>query len=1004
MDTVDAQPSGSADWFGRFLAACLDEPSAQPPGDDASALTWLVTRESDLPEAARAIPFAALWWPGVCAATEWLANDSPGDGKLVQAWVAPSAVQGIQLALLARLAMVSGPTLLQVMSDDLTFGQRLLRRLGMPLDRSRGRYARFCAELANGHIDAVIERFPLLAGLIGTVVRQWHEATAEMLARIGRHRGELATAFGIDASASLTGVMTAAGDQHNDGRAVAVLDFGDARVVYKPRDVRLEQLWADVLATLAEHGVALRTVRMLAADDGTPYGFAEFIAHAPATDDRELATFYRNAGQTLAVLHALSATDCHHENLIAHRDQLVLIDAEALFETRNTVLHALEPSESRSLGTVMDVGLLPGWIWLEGEQRAIDISALGATPETMGGRATRAWQEVNTDAMHRGPADLTPASPTSMPTAGGVLPDLAAYTSDIVDGFEQAYRAIVTAREQLTSLFRNSAGHQRRLIQRATYVYASLLLQSLEPEALQGLDSRGRVLARLALAYRGGPSQAQALLQAEQHALARLDVPLFETDLRGQRTRWFGGELAEWPGDDALAGVLNRLAAMNEGDLQWQAKLIRSAVAARYFTPGSGDQHDLPSGAAVLGKGAISVLARRIHSQVASDALRAEGAATWMTLALLNDGAHANVQRIGTGLYDGILGVSAYLSESGNADLAKAAMTPLLDELQSGDADRVRRQILAAGMGWSGAGGSLRALRWMEGRGYLAANSAASAADAVVGAITPDMLVEDKWLDVMNGAAGLVGPLCEQWQSADGPRRQRLATLIEVAADHLLQQQRADGGWITLPGPSPLTGLAHGASGISLALARAYLTLGEQRYLDAAERGLTYEADTFDGAAGNWPDLRSTARSGFMLGWCAGAPGIALIRMHLLQLLPDHPAAKQWEQQLEIGALTTASGGLLERDHLCCGNAGRVAILATLSVEFGRDDWLDASRQLLEAVVARTGLGLPRPFVGLRASGGLEVPGLMTGLAGQGLLLDQADPIATREWVSALLL
>lgn len=1004
MDKGEAQPSGSAEWFGRFLAACLDEPSAEPPGDDAAVLSWLAARELDMPEAAGAIPFAALWWPGVRSATEQLMNDRRTNSKVDQAWVAPSAMRGLQLALLARLSMVSGPTLLQVMSDDLTFGQRLLRRLGMPSQPSRGRYARFCAELANGRIDVVSERFPALANVIGTVVRQWHEATAEMLARIERHRGELATQFGIDASASLTGVMTSAGDQHNDGRAVAVLGFGEDRVVYKPRDVRLERLWADVLATLAEHGVALRAVRTLAADDGAQYGFAEFIAHVPSVDDRELATFFRNAGRTLAVLHALSATDCHHENLIAHRDQLVLIDAEALFETRNTELHALEPSETRSLGTVMDVGLLPAWTWLEGEQRAIDISALGATPETMGGRATRAWHEVNTDAMHRGPIDLTPASPTSMPTAAGVFPDLAAHTSEIVNGFERAYGAIVAARDQLTAQLRSAAGQQRRLIQRATYVYASLLFQSLEPEALQSLDARGLVLERLALAYRGGPPQTEALLQAEQQALARLDVPLFETDLRGTRTRWFGGELAEWPGDDALAGVLKRLAAMNDHDMQWQAKLIRSAVAARNFTPGSGDRPDQPGKDAVLDKGAVPALARRIHGQVAGDSLRAEGAATWMTLALLNDGDHANVQRIGTGLYDGVLGVSAYLFASGNADLANAALTPLLDELQSGDLDRVRRQILATGVGWSGAGGYLRALSWMRGRGHIAPNSAAGAADAVIGALTPDMLVQDKWLDLMNGVAGLVGPLHSAWIHADAARRLQLAALIEVAANHLLQHQRDEGGWITLPGRAPLTGLAHGASGIALALARAYLTLGEQRYLDAAERGLAYEASTFDAAVGNWPDFREGPHSGFMLGWCAGAPGIALTRMRLLQLLPDHPAVTQWEQEMEVGAVTTASAGLLERDHLCCGNTGRAAILATLGVEFGRDDWLTASQGLLETVAARTGLGLPRSFVGVPASGGLEVPGLMTGLAGQGLLLDHADPEATHQWVSALLL
>ena len=38
-------------------------------------------------------------------------------------------------------------------------------------------------------------------------------------------------------------------------------------------------------------------------------------------------------GRTLALLHVLAATDCHHENLIAVGDQLVPVDGETLFDT-----------------------------------------------------------------------------------------------------------------------------------------------------------------------------------------------------------------------------------------------------------------------------------------------------------------------------------------------------------------------------------------------------------------------------------------------------------------------------------------------------------------------------------------------------------------------------------------------------------------------------------------------------------------------------------------------
>ena len=1010
------------EWFAQLRDACVGGVATGPLNDDA-ALEWLAAREADMPEVAGDIPFAALWWPGVRAATDHMLGRVTAPQANTPSRIGPGAVRGIQLALLARLSMVSAPTLQRVMTDGLTYGQRLLRQMvSGQAQPPRAAFARFCAGLAAGGLDGVLTDFPVLPSLIGTAVRQWHEATLEMLTRVQRHRDDLSAWFGIDTAPELTGVTMSAGDQHNDGRSVAVLQFGAGRVVYKPRDMQLEQLWAEVLDVAGEQGSPLRAARVLAADDGTPYGFAEFIEHEPAADASELREFYRNAGRTLAVLHALSATDCHHENLIAHREQLVLIDAEALFETRNTRMHAMEPSESRSLGTVMDIGLLPVWMWLEGEQQAIDISALGASPESMRGRASRAWQAVNTDAMHRGPIEVIPEPPTSLPTPPGITPDLGEHAGDIVAGFEQGYRSILAARDRLSSQLLDAQGLHRRLIQRATYIYAALQFQSVEPDALRDRNARGMVLERLARAYLGGPQQAWALLAAEQEALARLDVPIFETDLRGTYTRWLDGELSGWPGDDALAGVLARLETLNEDDLRWQAKLIRSAIAARYFTPGGGESFDTPTSGSAPRPDAAATLAARIGTQVAGNALRAEGAATWMTLALLSDGAHANVQRIGTGLYDGILGVAGYLYERGDVPLAEAALTPLLDELESGDAARVRRQLLATGVGWSGAGGYLRALRWLQRRGHLAAQRADAAAAAVLESLSPGMITQDKWLDVMNGAAGLIGPLSaeladdrdtEASHRGRNGGRDHLEALLADAADHLLTHQQDDGGWITLPGRAALTGYAHGASGIALSLVVAHQVLGEQRYLDAALRGLAYEASTFDAAAGNWPDFRDTARGGFMLGWCAGAPGIALTRMRLLQLLPDHPAAAQWEQELELGASTTAEVGLLERDHVCCGNFGRVAVLETLGFEFGRDDWLAAAKRLREEVVARSGDGLPRPFLGMPGADGLlasrqsdvlAVPGLMTGLAGQGLVLNEDDPAATHQWASALLL
>jgi lantibiotic modifying enzyme len=103
-------------------------------------------------------------------------------------------------------------------------------------------------------------------------------------------------------------------------------------------------------------------------------------------------------------------------------------------------------------------------------------------------------------------------------------------------------------------------------------------------------------------------------------------------------------------------------------------------------------------------------------------------------------------------------------------------------------------------------------------------------------------------------------------------------------------QQPTTGAWTTaFQSGRPLTGLAHGASGIGLALIEAGVALDDDELVDAGARDLRYEAEVFDEEAGNWPDFRDTVTfPSFMLGWCAGAPGIGLARVQALTSAPAH--------------------------------------------------------------------------------------------------------------------
>jgi lantibiotic modifying enzyme len=91
--------------------------------------------------------------------------------------------------------------------------------------------------------------------------------------------------------------------------------------------------------------------------------------------------------------------------------------------------------------------------------------------------------------------------------------------------------------------------------------------------------------------------------------------------------------------------------------------------------------------------------------------------------------------------------------------------------------------------------------------------------------------------------------------------------------------------WPEATTEKPLCGLAHGASGVALAVAEA---AARQSALGEAARrlvggALAWERAWFDPIRGSWPDLRSEP-AGYPAWWCHGAAGIGLVRLRLLEL------------------------------------------------------------------------------------------------------------------------
>jgi lantibiotic modifying enzyme len=214
----------------------------------------------------------------------------------------------------------------------------------------------------------------------------------------------------------------------------------------------------------------------------------------------------------------------------------------------------------------------------------------------------------------------------------------------------------------------------------------------------------------------------------------------------------------------------------------------------------------------------------------------------------------------------------------------------------------------------------------------------------------------DERLDILDGAAGAALALLALAEAAPQTDALRLAIACgdRVIASGVAGVDGVDGlAWPAPDGP-PLVGFAHGAAGVSTALARLFRATGAERFRRAAALGCRFVEHQFLTGAGNYA-IAGTAAGATpgmrpaMLAWCHGAPGILIGLGPQLDFCPETAILSQFDSAL--GAI--AGDYPAQVDHLCCGAHGRVEALLTAGRALGRSGLIDDAWRLATAVATR---------------------------------------------------
>lgn len=902
-----------------------------------------------------------------------------------------------------RLASETLPyRLLPILSRTLVLELHVARMQGLLSgETAEERFAAFVSRLRQPEVaEAILREYPVLARQVLLDLDLFREAMREICAHLAADWPEILDRFfGGQAPGPLTGLGGGAGDRHRRGRAVRILTFASgARLVYKPRSLRVEEHFQDLLAWVNSAGGDL-DFRTLAVLDRGEYGWMEFAAAEPCASRAEVARFHERLGGLLAVLYSLAATDCHYENLIAAGEHPVVIDLESLFHPQIQRGKGERPdAEIRSqfaLHSVLRVGLLPFQIGQDEEFEGIDISGVSAVAGQPTPQKVIQWQGTGTDEMRVVRDRVLMEGGRNRPVLDGQAVQVGEYRQEMTRGFEAVYRLLAAGRAGLRREVDRFAEDPVRVVLRPTQIYGLLLMESFHPDFLRDALDRDRLFDRLWLEAEAQPKLAR-VMAAEHRDLSEGDIPAFST-FPSSRDLWTsrGERIPDFLGEPSLDLVRRRIEALSEEDLRRQLWLLRLSLGTQLLNrddlewTGYTPDPQAPRLSAEALRESLLRHARAVGHWFAEMAVREKGYASWIGLEYRN--RRWSLEPTPGDLYAGLPGIALFLGFLGEitgdpsaTGLARDALATLRLQL---DVEEGAPSI-GAFQGWGGIVWTFAQL------GHLWQDRDLLAAGERMAERFPSLMAEDTDLDLVGGTAGGLLGLLALYRAGKSARV--LAAAVQCG-ERLLTLSEPWGpgiGWRSrLASEHPAAGISHGTGGIALALVELGAVSGDRRFLDAGLAGFAGERERF------WVDLDRLLRktgdekpppeSTVAVAWCYGTPGVGLTRLRGLSWARSDEERTALEQEIERAARRTLGRGPGQNHCLCHGDMGNLDFLFQVQERFPIPDLNGDVRRFLEIVLA----SLDRDGWLCGTRGSIESPGLMNGFAGIGYgLLRLAEP------------
>jgi len=883
-----------------------------------------------------------------------------------------SAIQDLNRALLKQVTDLTSPFLYSDFVKDLKSQMPDGKLLASDADTNRNLYVGFVHKMQSGGLLRHVEAKPVLLRLLASVIRQWINTTIELIQRVFQDLLRIKEKIlGISAPIQVSEVGGDLSDPHNLGHAVQIISFtGGSKVLYKPKDLRLDAAWVNLVAYLNSQNPAiqLRAVKTIACDG---YGWTEFVEHSSCKTEEGFKTFYERSGAYLILFHLLSSSDMHFENIIASGSDPVPIDLEMILQASNpeqeaddVTMEATNAAVRKIQDSVLMVGMLPSYS-RSPKNKIFDAGGLNASN---GSTLSHEWKNINTNGMRWVQVQRISDALPNVPHIDHQYAKFGDYIPEFIEGFKTYATFLLAQKSQarLQELLSEFAGLPVRKVIRPTRFYYMLLQRLKDYRSMNdGINwsAQSDFLARL------GDWDAQSdllwpLQVGERFALTNLNVPHFTCLSDGNVVSDIFGNQIHTPAQTGLALAKERWANLSPKEIEWQICLIQISTSFVNKTDKaavSKGKHafdrklNLAENQLLSGQ-QIDLELKQIAKTITQYAYIREQSVDWIGLDWLAGSDVGQLVPLGPDLYNGVGGIALFLAayakqfqDENSKELAMKALASLRQKIYAPTSARWARSLGIGGA--SGLGSVLYALTNIS----VILNEPALLEDAIqVSRLFTDELINaDQTLDVIAGSAGGILSLLALYRHTQS--KEVLEKAIRCG-EHLLNTPRIgeEGrrSWVGLGiGDRILNGISHGASGFELALSSLSIASGRKDFMEAAKECYAFEASNYDSEEHNWPDLRDDEEGkpmkAWVCQWCHGAPGIGLSRIGTVKFGADLNSVSE---DIKNATVCVKGNWPNSVDTLCCGTMGSIEFLNEAGQLLGDQDITSLANQRLAEI------------------------------------------------------